>query len=86
MVLNNRRSVKTKIFLAPEQKITPQGRSFSTMQQVLGAAAWIVGEYCRPHLETVAKNHRRGQRVWFDVVQVSFLCILVLAFFGYFFR
>lgn len=48
-----------------------QGRSCSTMQHVLGAAAWIVGEYCRPHLETVARNHRRRQRVWFDIIQVS---------------
>ncbi|CAN0299944.1 unnamed protein product, partial [Ectocarpus fasciculatus] len=45
------------------------GRSCSTMQHVLGAAAWIVGEYCRPHLETVARNHRRRQRVWFDIIQ-----------------
>ncbi|CAM9768696.1 unnamed protein product [Ectocarpus sp. 4 AP-2014] len=45
------------------------GRSCSTMKQVLGAAAWIVGEYCRPHLETVARNHRRRQRVWFDIIQ-----------------
>ncbi|CBJ32812.1 Coatomer protein complex,delta sub-unit [Ectocarpus siliculosus] len=45
------------------------GRSCCTMKQVLGAAAWIVGEYCRPHLETVARNHRRRQRVWFDIMQ-----------------
>lgn len=36
--------------------------------QVLGAAAWIVGEYCRPHLVTLAK--RTGDRVWFDIIQV----------------
>ncbi|CAN0186855.1 unnamed protein product [Scytosiphon promiscuus] len=45
------------------------GRSSGTMKHVLGAAAWIVGEYCRPHLETMARNHRRGERVWFDVIQ-----------------
>lgn len=45
------------------------------MQQVLRAAAWAVGEYSRPHLETLAKNHRRGERVWYDVIEVCFCLI-----------
>lgn len=49
-----------------------QGKPRETMMQVLGAAAWLVGEYCRPHLETLAK--RMGQKVWFDTIQVTAIC------------